>query len=418
MKNKSLTNIEEGQVLISKGIMIFISISLVLVLLFGTVFGAIFAIRHKNAVIEYGDLTMDREVASFFLSYYKTQYMAALSEAIKMQVPDDEWFWYSEYEDGKTYGDALREASIEYIKSILVKAHLFDSYTEITDEGEAFIDKCIDEILTQRGGSNVESFNASVREYGFSFNSFRKAAKLLYKAENAEALIYGVSGENVADRADVCAEYLNTYSHVKLLFIRTENEFLLDKDGNRVPGPEGDTLRPLTETERIERQNAINTIRESILAYEKNENGQMTPEFFDIQLEKYDSASELFHKQGYYLKEGSNYTNHLIEQDIKNGYEKGFEDVARKAVNMAVGSYAEVEVDFGVCFIYKYPPENNAYLLKALDIFFDDFYTGCASYAFAKDVSILSTDALIKEKFFDINVITLPYNIVYIPRFN
>ena len=410
MKNKSLTNIEEGQVLISKGIMIFISIFLVLVLLFGTVFGAIFAIRHKNAVIEYGDLTMDREVASFFLSYYKTQYMAALSEAIKMQVPDDEWFWYSEYEDGKTYGDALKEASIEYIKSILVKAHLFDSYTEITDEGEAFIDKCIDEILTQRGGSNVESFNASVREYGFSFNSFRKAAKLLYKAKNAEALIYGVSGENVADRADVCAEYLNTYSHVKLLFIRTENEFLLDKDGNRVPGPEGDTLRPLTETERIERQNAINTIRESILAYEKNENGQMTPEFFDIQLKKYDSAGELFHKYGYYLNEKSTYTQ---------GFARNIsEDVAKKAINMELNSYAEIELDYGVCFIYKYKTENNAYLLKGLDIFFDDFYTGCASYAFAKDVSILSTDALIKEKFFDINVITLPYNPVYIPRFN
>ena len=54
-----------------------------------------------------------------------------------------------------------------------------------------------------------------------------------------------------------------------------------------------------------------------------------------LDMAKYDYASELFNKQGYYLKEGSNYTNHLIEQDIKNGYEKGFELVARKAVNMA-----------------------------------------------------------------------------------
>ena len=417
MKTKEVINNEDGGQVINRKIMIFISAFLAIVILFGAVFGALLADRHRNATVMYGDLTMDLEVTSFFLSYYKTLYMSELSEALNTHVPDSEWFWNSEYEDGKTYGNALSESAADYVKSILVKATLFDSYTELTDEGEQFVANLVDDFLSQRGFFSKESFNASVKEYGFSYNSFKKAVKLLYKANNAQALIYGTSGENVSDRADVCAEYLKTYSHVKLLFIRTENDFLLDEEGNRVKDENSkDVFRPLIESERVERQEVISTLRQGIVASENGEASQITDEYFDAQIEKYDSASEVFHKYGYYFHENSNYPAGFAS-DVSL-------DVAKKALSMKNGEYAEVELKdedgstYAICFIYKYEPQNGSYVISALDIIFDDFYSDCARYSFNKDVALLATDAVLKEKYFDINIITLPYNTEFVPRFN
>ena len=194
MKKTAVINNEGDKTRINRGLIVFIAIFLCAVIIFGIVFGVIAAIRHKNAVVIYQGITMDKEVASFFASYYKTQYMNALIST-GVEAADSEWFWNSEYEKGKTYGDALIDGINSYIKNVIVASYLFDTYTELTEEGEEFIDKCVNEILEYKGGGNEESFNASVKKYGFSFDSFkrrqssytkRKTHKLSYMAQMAK----------------------------------------------------------------------------------------------------------------------------------------------------------------------------------------------------------------------------------------
>ena len=168
-------------------------------------------------------------------------------------------------------------------------------------------------------------------------------------------------------------------------------------------------MRPLTESERIERQNAIDDIRQSIKAYENGTEGQISPEYFGAMLTKYDSASKARHEYGYYLHESSTYTSGFA-REISN-------EVAKKALSMETDSYGEVELDYGICFIYKYAPDNNAYLTSGLDIFFEDFYINGATYFFNKDISVLSDDVTVKENYYEIDFLSLPYNTIYIPRF-
>ena len=52
----------------------FICIFLALVLIFGAVLGIVTAVENANAVVKYEGLTMDKETASFFVTYYKYRY--------------------------------------------------------------------------------------------------------------------------------------------------------------------------------------------------------------------------------------------------------------------------------------------------------------------------------------------------------
>ena len=274
---------------IAKPLIIFISVFLILVMAFGITFGVIAYLRNKNATVYYDGLTMDTEVASFFASYYKSVYMGLLRDKANVEnVSDTITFWYSEYEDGKTYKDALTEATAEYLKRIMVSNYLFDNYTSLNKEGKNFIQSVIDTIVTDRAGS-VASFNEKVKPYGFSYDSFSKAVTMLYKAEMASSAIYGSEGENLMGFSSLCEEFLGTYSHVKLLIIRTENELVVDEDGQFVINNGIYETRPLSDTEKAERAESIEAIRASIVAYNNGTDAQMTPEYFNSMLTKYDN---------------------------------------------------------------------------------------------------------------------------------
>lgn len=393
----------------SGGVMLLVAILLAAVLVFSGVFGSIVGVRYVTAAAMYEGVAMDTEVLSFFATYYKGQYIRILQASGVDNASDSFIFWSSEYEDGKTYGDALKEATLLYIKKVLVAAKLFDTYTSLTDEGDELIQYCVDQVVEYKGGGSVESFNASVDRYGFSYDSFKRAAKILYKATYAQSIIYGTDGLGIKERPGGVSEYLSTYSHVKLLFIRTEDEFMVDENGNRVPGEDGDALRPLTDKEKAERAASISAIRESIKAYEEGRDGQMSPEYFSIMLDKYDSASEVRHEYGYYFNASSTYTVGFADTVS--------EDVVKKALSMKVGEYAEVSLDYGICFIYKYDVEEGANEKTGLEIYFEDFYTNAATYFFEDDISILSVDVVIKDKYNELDLIFTPYNPTYIPRF-
>jgi hypothetical protein len=118
--------------------------------------------------------------------------------------------------------------------------------------GREEIDRQIEETLSYRAGGSKAEFNKKTEAMGFDFSDFCEAQEILYKAERAGVAIYGENGEVLASDSylGLCNNYLkNHYSHVKLLFIRTRDDFAVDEDGNRIEGDEGDELRDLTEAE-------------------------------------------------------------------------------------------------------------------------------------------------------------------------
>ena len=394
----------------NKFLITFICIFLSLVLILGAVLGIISVVRNSKAAAKYRGVTMDKETASFFVSYFKYRYMSVLSSTGVVGVEDTRGFWNKVPEgEGETYGQLLVKSTEEYVRQIMVANYLYDNYAKLTSSERDIINNARRELLTYKADGKKDLFNSSVSKYGFDYASLKDAITMLYKANTVKDIIYGSDGSNIANFPEIANEYLSEYTHVKLLFIRTETTFVLDGGGNRVIGDDGnDETRLLTEAEKAERQKLISDIRGYIDALDNGGDVQMGEEMFDYYLEKHDEGDEDMHADGYYFHKNSSFTAEFSEV-LKN--------VVDKSYAMEIGSYDEVNVDFGVCFIYKYQPTANVYASTLSEVCFTDFYEDAANVNFEKTLTELSLDVVLTDKFREIDVIGIPYNYDYLPTF-
>ncbi len=388
----------------------FICIFLALVLIFGAILGIMSAVRNSKAAVKYEGLTMSEETASFFVTYYKYRYMSILSSTGVVGVEDTRGFWNKIHEDeGVSYGELLQKSTEQYIRQIMVANYLYDNYARLTSDDRDIINTARGELLTYKADGNKDLFNSEVSKYGFDYSSLKDAITMLYKANVAKNIIYGADGSNLKNFPELANEYLTEYTHVKLLFIRTETTFVLDENGDRIIGDDGnDETRLLTEAEKTERQELISDIRGYIDARESGGDIQMGEEMFNYYLEKHDEGDKDMHADGYYFHKNSAFTSEFSEV---------FKNIVDKSYSMEIGSYDEVNVDFGVCFIYKYEPTANVYASTLAEVCFTDFYSDAAAVIFEKTLTELSTDVVLTEKFKKIDIIALPYNYDYLPSF-
>ena len=394
-------------------LIISLAVLLSAVLIFGIVLGTVAIVRRATAEVYYEGVAFGEGVVNYLAATYKARYLTELSadaslESFGVFPADSPDFWESEvpYGGGKSFGDKLREDTEYYIKSIAIKVYLFDRAAYLSSEAKEEIAEQIEDTLSYRAGGSRDEFNKKAEPMGFDFSDFCEAQELLYKAERAGAVIYGQNGEVLSNESylGLCNNYFkNNYSHVKILFIRTRDDFAVDEDGNRIEGEGGDELRDLTEEEKEERRQDIEAIRAAIKAFNENGDGQMSPEYFDTFLDKYGYLDEYF-ETGLYLSEKSAFTAEF------GSSESGLAPVVRAALNMNVGEYREVEWEAGISFIYKYECGDYAYLGSNVEQFFTDFYPSAAEEILVDSVKTLAPDVELGEHFGTLDLAALPYN--------
>ncbi len=391
-----------------KIVLIFVSVFLALIIIFGAVLGITLAVRNSRAAVRYKNVTMDSGVASYFETYYKYRYMSALSRAGVKDVRDDIEFWSTASGNGKTYGEMLAEESMAYISSIAVANYLFNSYSNLSSSDKKIISSAAEKTLDYKADGSKEFFDSETKKYGFDYESFKEAVKMIYKADTAQTAIYGIDGTKLKNYPELAGEYLSEYTHVKLLFIRTETAFVLDEEGNRIKGNDGNDLtRLLTEEEKAERQALISEIRGYISAIGTGD-VEMGETMFEYYLDKNDEGDRASHGDGYYFHNSASYTAEFSEM---------FSDVVEKSYSMKMGEFSDVPVDFGICFIYKCAPTDGAYTQKANAAYFTDFYSDAANTLFEKSLAELSSGVVFTDKHNKDAVITKPYNYIYFPVF-
>jgi hypothetical protein len=389
-------------------IFVFACVFISVVLVFGIVLGTVSAVKSRNAVVEYKGITMDGKTASFFVTYYKYMYMRQLTRGGAVGVADTDFFWSSTAPDGeKTYGELLREGAELYIRQMMAANWLYDKYASFSGNDRDAVSKSVSQVLTYKADSDKSKFNSETEKYGFDYSSFKTAAAMMYKAIRAKEIIYGSEGTNLANFPELAAEYLAEYSHVKLLFIRTETTYVLDENGNRVVGENNqDELRELTDGEKAERLQLISKIRSYISAIDTGGDVQMGEEMFNLYLSEYDEGDKDMHGDGYYFHPDAEYTKEFAS---------AFSQIVNKAFEMKLDSYSEVAVDFGVCFIYKSQPTAGIYASTIAEDCFSDFYENAADVMYDKSLTQVGVDVIFKKDFAKIDIVSLPYNYIYIP---
>ncbi len=386
-------------------ICIFLSIAVVL----GAVFAIILGSKKKNAVVYYEGVTMNEGVASFFASYYKSKFLSALNNS-GTPAYDTEEFWASTYQGDVTYGEYFEFYVKEYIADVIAANYLFNKYSSLKSSDRQAINNTIDEVLTYKAEDSKDVFNKETEGYGFDFADFKEATKMMYKSQKVRSVVFGENGEKLGAFPEECDQYFSNYSHVKLLFIRTEDKFLLDADGNRVPDELGnDSLVPLSDAEKAEKQRVIAEIRAAITAFNEGGDLQMSPTLFDNYLEKHGNGDATMNSSGYYFYTQAEYTEEFYT---------AFPKIVETSMSMDKDSYAEVAVAFGVCFIYKYENADREYASSSASACFSDFYSDAADFLFAKSVEEIVTNVVFNDsKYSEIEFEKIAANSIFVPRF-
>ena len=391
--NQALTSAQRSK----RVFVIFSAVFLSLVLLVGVIFGAVAIAKNSSALMKYKGIYLTDGVSAYLAATYKYDFMTTLTKS-GIECYDSPYFWQSESEGGRTYGDLLADGAERYIKRVMIGSYLFDRNTRLNKSDKAVIAKAISEVVEYRADGSVDRFNELSEKMGFTYRDFTKAAELMYKYEMAEAVIFGYDGAALKNGGfgTECSEYFESeYSHVKLIIMRTDGEIVKDSEtGKEVLSEYDDATRAKVEAD-------IERVRELIYNFENDVFAeQMTVEAFDWYLNKYKTGT-VNDTEGYYFCAKSAYSLEFAEDAP---------EIVSLALSTEVGHYAECELDIGVCFIYKYPLEENAYTRITLSHFFEDFYANAASYVYSTSVDAYLDSVTVSEKYDKQAVVGKPYN--------
>ena len=397
MKQAQTVEVRKKSHFLRNLIIIFVSALLVL----GIVLGAISLARGKNAYARYSGIIADKATYAYLLSYYKLNHMRALAGK---GAEDTEAFWSSkDPESGKTQGELLSEGAKSYVSRVLISAALFDSSATGAQKKAAkeAAKQAAEEILTYRAGGDEKAFDEIAAPFGYAYKDLEKIALLLYKAENAQSLFYGLGGETVSTRLAECNGYLSeNYSAVYLFFIRENDTFIIteDENGNStvMKDENGDyVMHVLTDEEKAKRQETIGYLDSAI------EKGTLTKAYFEGKMEEHYKNVPEGSETLYYFADGSAYT-----ESFKASVG---EDIVSAAETLAVGKCQKVAYEHGVCFVYKCDVEQNAFANDNYESFFSDFYENVADYLFAQDVAVFKDDVVFTERASEFVITALPY---------
>ena len=380
----------------SSFIFVIIGLLLAVVLIAGAVIGVVTGVKNSRAVLKYEGVRVDEGELNYLLFSYKYEFLSSLNNSLDFGVVNSEAFFAGvDEKSGKTYGELLNAGALDYVRDVTVGAYLFDRYSSLSDKEEEAIEKSVEERINQTSYGDRGAFDSVCEKYGFDSDDMESALRLIYKYNSARGKIYGEDGGvlSLSEYRAECEDYLSTYSHVKLLFVSTEHKYVKNDFGEYVEmdlDPDG----------QAEAHADIERIRELIRGYETGADEQMSLVAFERYEREYLFIPE-FIDGGYYFSPDSEYSAYL---------ESKYPGVVTTALDMKLDSYAELEWEEGICFIYKYPRESGAYGFSVNEDFFGDFYADASVYLYNKTLEVLRGGVSIKDAYYDVDLIALPYD--------
>lgn len=350
---------------------------LALVLLFGAVMGTVMIVREVGAYVSYNGVTLDEGVTSYLASTFKASYK----------------------------GDDLEGALERYLRAIAVAVYLYDRNAALAESDREWINTNVGEILDYKAGNDKKQFNEAAAPMGFDYSDFKRATEIIYKAAHSKLAIYGEGGVKLASQSGISSlnEYFKEYSHVKILFVRLEDKFVLDEAGNRVRGEDGNDMTVLlTPDEKAKVEADVLEIAELIERVNSGEAQFGTAEFDEYYKIYNDDPTNA--SGGYYFSKNSAFTAE---------YREAYPNLVEKILTMETGELGSSTDGSTFCFIYKYENKALDYAAGATEHFFGDFYSDAADYLFDKALSELSKEVSVKDKFYALDIDGLKKNSLF-----
>lgn len=381
-----------------------VCITLTVLILFGSVLGAVIGVRNSRALASLGGTRLDRSAAAYLATTYKTTFIRYLMNSGHTDAADTPEFWGSTDGEGNGYADMLRTETEKYIRQTVAGAALFDRYFTLNADDKRVIKETAEDMLANIAGGNEKKFDELASPMGFDFDGFVDAITLLYKSEQVRLRLYGADGSTL--RADAYTtereKYFAEFAYVKLLFIRTTYEYEVDENGEYLRDADGNFVkRPLTAEERAEREADVTTMNRAFGDLKQGVVDSLDEVLLTTMLAKYDFDD--YTLTGYFFAPASTYTQGFMTEVSR--------EVVERALSLGVGEGCVSETEYGTCFIYRDEPIARAYDSDTFELFFTDFYSDAADYLYLDAVASLAEEVELKDNFFErVDVVALPHN--------
>ncbi len=384
---------------------IFISVFVGIAITIGAVAGVISAVNNSPYIIYSEGVGVDEGLLNYFTAYYKTYYFK------KNSIPgtsDTEEFWNrSPYAPAtNTTNEQFFKVELEaFIKKLIASNVIFDEMFSLSSTDRKEIKIAMQNVFARLQVDSKSEFNEAVKEFGFDYSDFKRASEMIYKDYVWSNYAFGVDGSNMQSYPEYCNEFLNEYSRVKFIFIRTENTFKLDEEGNRIVENGSDVTVALTEEEKAERQQYIDIIKECVDGINAGTNDKSGFDKYASDIRKAYGEITVYETDGYYLYSSSEFTS-AFYNDIPNAAKAALE------LELGEGSYIELKADedgfAGYCFMYRDEVDESAYYDTSEEGFFADFYA-LAKNALYNEMIDEYDNFESRASFAEVSIINIPY---------
>ncbi len=319
-------------------------------------------------VYKYGDYSIDKNFYSYWLARYKAVLMYTYSD-----ISDTAEYWDTDYGSGSA--DAVLTAyADETIKNYLMSVYLFSHYNlAMNDNTVKTVDSQLAEILEDGYEGNVALLNEDAYVYGINYNMLRQ----IYLAEAKTEIVYSyltskILGDKLND--EMRDKYLEeNYAHTTHIFVATEYDYNIDKDGNVIYDSNGSYTTELTDQQKKEKQEKIAEIEaldltvDNFSEYQKKYNE-------DIAVDKY--------KNGYFVSSNITFDTSYVTT----------------ALTMQPGEIKKIEGENGVYFILKSDMSKKAYSDKDNADFFKDYDNHVLDYLYWQYMEELYADITVNDE--------------------
>ncbi len=179
----------------------------------------------QKIAMEYDGYSITSNMYSYWLSQIKSGYVSSSN--------DTDEYWDTQYSDGGTYEEKLKEIVDFNVKINLVCMKLFDDLgLKVTDKEKEEIDTAISDLLVSYGSKS--ELNSMLALFNINVDILEDIYNIDLKASKVYEALYAEGGTRRIDDEALDKYYKDNYSRIDIIFIYESFEYKKDENGNLI----------------------------------------------------------------------------------------------------------------------------------------------------------------------------------------
>ena len=314
----------------------------------------------QRTAMEYDGYRITTNMYSYWLSQIKSGYVSSANDTVE--------YWKTEYADGGTYAEKMKEIVDFNVKVNLVCMSLFDEMgLKISSDEKSEIDTAINDLLVSYGSKS--ELNSMLANFGINVDILKDLYTIDLKASKVYEALYADGGLRSIDDEELDGFYKENYSRIDIIFVYDSFEYKKDENGNLIFNQATETYEKVELDEK--RSAEKKALAEDVL--KRAESGE---DFAELKKQYNEYPDGNKYELGYFIS-----ANDIDTYDS---------DIYLAVSKMEIGDVTKVEKDGAVCIIKRNELTEKPYV----DDDYKDMFENIVSYCEENDFNVYMSEVV------------------------